>query len=137
MEKIVIPHKSTKPALDSLLAAIALILMLAPAMSNAADDTQVGRQLFEKRCTGCHALDRNKEGPRLGGVYGRKVGSVQGFGYSAGMKSAGFTWDDSHLERWLSDTDSVVPDNNMDFHLASAQERAAVIRYLKALSTTR
>jgi len=131
------PNKLVRPALASLLAAVALILMLAPAMSSAADDTQAGKQLFEKRCTGCHALDRNKEGPRLGGVYGRKVGSVEGFGYSAGMKTAGFTWDAQHLDRWLSDTDSVVPDNNMDFHLASAQERAAVIHYLKALSISR
>jgi cytochrome c len=134
---MMIPHKAAKPALACLMASVALILMLAPAMSNAADDTQLGKQLFEKRCTGCHALDRNKEGPRLAGVYGRKVGSVDGFGYSAGMKSAGFTWDEQRLDRWLADTDSVVPDNNMDFHLANAQERAAVIHYLKALSTSR
>ena len=24
-----------------------------------------GKLLFEKRCTGCHSLDKNKEGPRL------------------------------------------------------------------------
>ena len=34
------------------------------------------KALFEKRCGGCHALDRDKEGPRLGGVYGRTAGSV-------------------------------------------------------------
>jgi cytochrome c len=128
------PDKAARPMLALLLAPIAYVLLLAPVMSHAADETQAGRQLFEKRCTGCHALDRSKEGPRLGGVYGRKVGSVEGFNYSEGMKKAGFTWDEQHLERWLTDTDSVVPDNNMDFHVASAEERAAIIRYLKAPS---
>jgi cytochrome c len=124
----------SRPALALLIASFALVAALAPAMSHAADETQPGRQLFERRCTGCHALDRAKEGPPLAGVYGRRVGSIAGFGYSAGMKSAGFTWDDAHLDRWLTDTDSVVPDNNMDFHVASAAERAAIIGYLRALS---
>ena len=39
-----------------------------------------GKDLFEKRCGGCHALDRDKEGPRLGGVYGRAAAPVGGLG---------------------------------------------------------
>ncbi len=35
-----------------------------------------GKELFEKRCGGCHALDLDKEGPRLRGVYGRKADTV-------------------------------------------------------------
>ncbi len=30
-----------------------------------------GRELFERKCTGCHALDQLKAGPRLRGVFGR------------------------------------------------------------------
>jgi cytochrome c2 len=37
------------------------------------------KALFEKRCGGCHAVDREKEGPRLGGVYGRTAGKIDSF----------------------------------------------------------
>ena len=42
-------------------------------------DAARGKIVFEKRCTGCHAMDADREGPRLGGVFGRKAGSVAGF----------------------------------------------------------
>src|ERR1700759_1056486 len=50
-------------------------------------DAERGKQLFEKRCTGCHSLDQNKEGPHLRGVYGRHAGRLPGFTYSAALQS--------------------------------------------------
>lgn len=97
-------------------------------------DAFVGKQLFEKRCTGCHALDRDKEGPRLGNVYGRQAGSIPSFKYSDGLKSAHLVWDSHLLDRWLTDPDSVVPDNDMTFHVPSVQERADIIRFLELSS---
>jgi cytochrome c len=94
-------------------------------------DAVRGKAVFEKRCTGCHALEVDREGPRLAGVYGRKAGSVPGFTYSAGLKNLGLTWNDATLERWLSDPDMVVPDNNMSFSVPKAEERRDVIAYLK------
>lgn len=97
-------------------------------------DTDHGKQFFEKRCTGCHSLDQDKEGPRLRGVYGRKAGSVPSFKYSSALKSSHVTWDDSSLDKWLTDPDSLVPDNDMSFHVPKADERADIIRFLKATS---
>ncbi len=94
-------------------------------------DAVRGKAVFEKRCTGCHAMEADREGPRLAGVFGRKVGSVPGFTYSAGLKNLGLTWNDATLERWLSDPDMVVPDNNMSFSVPKAEERRDVIAYLK------
>jgi len=94
-------------------------------------DAVRGKAVFEKRCTGCHAMDVDREGPRLAGAYGRKSGSVPGFTYSAGLKNLGLTWNDATLERWLSDPDMVVPDNNMSFSVPKAEERQDVIAYLK------
>jgi cytochrome c len=94
-------------------------------------DAVRGKAVFEKRCTGCHALEVDREGPRLAGAYGRKAGSVPGFTYSAGLKNLGLTWNDATLERWLSDPDMVVPDNNMSFSVPKAEERRDVIAYLK------
>jgi cytochrome c len=94
-------------------------------------DAVHGKAVFEKRCTGCHAMEADREGPRLAGVYGRKAGSVEGFTYSAGLKGSGITWTDATLERWLSDPDLVVKDNNMSFSVPKAEERRDLIAYLK------
>jgi cytochrome c len=99
-----------------------------------AGDPERGKQLFEKRCGGCHSLDQDKEGPRLRNVYGRKAGSIPTFKYSDALKSAQVTWNDASLEKWLTDTDSVVPDNDMDFHVPKADERADIIQFLRVSS---
>jgi cytochrome c len=120
-------------------AILAILLLLGlgvfPKISRAAAEADQGKQVYERRCTGCHALDRNKEGPRLAGVYGRQAGAVGDFKYSPALRSAHFAWDEQKLEKWLTDTESVVEDNNMDFHVAKAEERAVIIRYLKSLSS--
>jgi cytochrome c len=94
-------------------------------------DPMRGKAVFEKRCTGCHALDVDREGPRLTGVFGRKAGSVAGFTYSAGLKKADFTWNEATLEKWLSDPDLIVRDNNMSFSVPKAAERQDLIAFLK------
>jgi cytochrome c len=93
-----------------------------------------GKELFEKRCGGCHALDRDKEGPRLRGVYGRVAGSVDSFQYSEAVKKSKITWGDETLDKWLTDTEKVVPDNDMTFHVEKPDERREIIAYLKLSS---
>jgi cytochrome c len=94
-------------------------------------DATRGKAVFEKRCTGCHAMDADREGPRLAGVFGRKAGTVPGFEYSAGLKNSGITWNEATLEKWLSDPDLLVKDTTMDFHVPKAQERSDLIAYFK------
>ena len=93
-----------------------------------------GKALFEKRCGGCHALDRDKEGPRLGGVYGRTAGSIDAFQYSDALKKAKIVWKEDTLDRWLTDTEKLVPGNDMTFHVEKADERREIIAYLKQTS---
>ena len=97
-------------------------------------DPQRGKELFEKRCGGCHSLEKDKEGPRLGNVFGRKAGTIPTFKYSDSLKSAQVVWDEAYLDRWLVDTDSVVPDNDMDFHVPKADEREDIIQFLRLSS---
>lgn len=94
-------------------------------------DPDRGRLVFLKRCTGCHALTQDREGPHLGGVYGRTSGSVPGFDYSDALRNAHLVWSDATLDRWLTDPDAFIPGNNMDFHVASPQERADLIQFLQ------
>jgi cytochrome c len=99
----------------------------------AASGSDEGRAVFEKRCTGCHGLDTAKEGPRLRGVYGRRAGQDEGFGYSDALRNAQITWDESTLDRWLADTEIVVPGNEMSFRLNNAAERKQIVAFLKTL----
>jgi len=93
-----------------------------------------GRQSFVKRCGGCHAVDRDKEGPALAGVYGRAAGSVASFQYSPALQKSKLTWTSETLDKWLSDPDKLVPNNDMSFSVANADERSAIIAYLKEIS---
>jgi len=95
-------------------------------------DAVRGKVLFEKRCTGCHSLDQSKEGPHLRDVYGRKAGTASGFDYSDALKAAHLTWDDALLDKWLTDTESVIPNNDMAFRVPSAEERADIIAFLRS-----
>ena len=133
-------HKTTRrttptgrfAACAMVLAALAGLAFF-PAVARAVDGDR-GKDVFERRCTGCHSLDNDKEGPRLRGVYGRMSGSVPSFTYSDNVKNARITWDAASLDKWLTDPDQLIPDANMAFRLAKPDERAAVIAYLKQLS---
>jgi cytochrome c len=114
-----------------LVSAAAMAASLLLAQSGSEGDPARGKQVFEKRCTGCHAMDQNREGPRLRGVYGRTSGEVATFDYSAALKEAHIVWNDRSLEQWLADPDTLVPGNNMEFHVAKPQERRDLIAFLK------
>jgi cytochrome c len=94
---------------------------------------QPGKELFERRCSGCHSLDNDKEGPRLRGVYGRPAGALKGFEYSEALKAARFTWEANTLDKWLADPEQLVPGNDMAFRLVTAADRAAIIDYLRRI----
>jgi len=98
-------------------------------------DPSRGRLAFEKRCTGCHSLTDNHEGPRLRGVYGRDSGSVSDYAYSPSLKNAGIVWDARSLDKWLTDPDALIPGNNMDFQVAEPVERRDLIAFLRQSSS--
>ncbi len=135
-ERVIKTCRPAYPGASLALAVLALIASSAVLPSQAdGQGGQDGQALFQKRCGGCHALDADHEGPRLRGVVGRMAGTVKTFKYSAPLQNARFTWDEAKLAKWLTDTESVVPDNDMAFRVPKPDERAAIIAYLKSLST--
>ena len=114
---------------------VVLVFFLALPGTGQAQNSEHGKELFERRCSGCHALDKEKEGPRLRGVYGRTSGTVESFQYSNALKNAHITWDAASLDKWLADPEKLVPDSDMAFQLTRAEERTDIIAYLKQLSS--
>lgn len=115
---------------------ITLVLPFCPVLflSGQTQSQAIGQNLFERRCGGCHALDRDKEGPRLAGVYGRRAGSLSSFAYSGALKKSRITWNGESLEKWLADPQQLVPGNDMAFHVDDAAERREIIAWLKTRS---
>ena len=97
-------------------------------------DAARGKLVFERRCTGCHALDANREGPQLRTVFGRKAGSVADFKYSASVARLGLTWNPETLDRWLMDPDAMAPGNDMSFATPKAADRRDLIAYLQQVA---
>jgi len=62
-----------------------------------ADDA--GEAVFKKNCFICHTVEagKNKVGPSLNGIVGRKAGTVPGFSYTSANKNSGVTWDEATL----------------------------------------
>ena len=115
----------------ALVSGVTLLAALASGGGANGDTINVGRAAFERRCTGCHALDHEKTGPRLAGVVGRKAGTVSGFPYSDAVKNSAVVWNEAVLDKWLTDPETVIPDTDMAFRLDNPAERAAIIAFLK------
>ena len=130
------PHQIAPILAWPILAGIVLLLVeLCLSPSAGAQSQANGKALFEKRCGGCHAVDRDKEGPRLGGVYGRAAGSLDSFQYSEALKKSKIKWAEDTLDKWLTDTEKLVPNNDMTFQVEKPDERREIIAYLKSLSS--
>jgi cytochrome c len=94
---------------------------------------QPSKDLFERRCGGCHSATKDKVGPRLAGVVGRAAASVPSFPYSDALRSSHIVWNEKTLDQWLAGPDLFVPNSEMEFRMPSAEERKAVIAYLREL----
>ena len=96
-------------------------------------DLANGRVKFAS-CRACHTLTEGGArltGPNLWGLYGRQVGSKEGFTYSKAVQDADFVWDTANLERWLDNPKQFLPGNKMIFTgIHDADDRRDVIAYI-------
>ena len=99
-----------------------------------AADAAKGKKLFTK-CKACHNADapKNKVGPYLVGIVGRKAGTADGYTkYSKAIKDSGIVWDEANLDKWLTNPKGMYPGTKMIYSgLKNADDRANVIEYLK------
>ena len=111
--------------------AAAGFMMAAPAM---AGDTAAGEKVFRK-CKACHYVDqeKNKTGPHLVNIIGRKAGAVEGYKYSKAMAGSDLVWDEATLAGFLAKPKSYLKGTKMAFAgLKKDSDIADVIAYLKS-----
>jgi len=112
----------------------ALGLVVAQSAARADDDPN--RAQFLTSCGTCHSAEPGappRQGPNLFGVYGRKAGTLESFQYSDALKSADWTWDEQHLDKWIENAQAMRPGVVMPYRQADPAKRAKVIEYLKSL----
>ncbi len=116
----------------------ALPLLLAASLLGGADvqagDASAGQAVFS-HCAACHSTSPgvNKIGPSLAGIVGSKSGAVAGYAFSAGMKNANLTWDESTLDKFLQNPAALVHGTKMFYRVSNPTDRQNVIAYLGTL----
>ncbi len=92
-----------------------------------------GAKVF-KKCAACHSIGegaKNKIGPALWGVLGRKAGSLSDYKYSKAMATHGKNWSFEEMNGFLTKPKEWIKGTKMAFAgLKNAKERAAVILYM-------
>jgi cytochrome c2 len=87
---------------------------------------------FTRFCVGCHQPKFGTAvGPPLAGVAGRRIASVPGWAYSAGLQRKSGVWDDGSLNAFLSDPAAFAPGTTMRLSGLDAKSRTQVIAELK------
>jgi cytochrome c2 len=89
-------------------------------------------------CISCHAYLPNEpplEAPSLWGVFGRRIASIEGFDYSAGLRGVAGYWDRPTLDRFLAAPQEFAPGIRMTFGgVRNAADRAVVLDFLETLA---
>jgi cytochrome c len=121
-----------QPEMKKLMVAAALIVMSMGAA--VAQDVQKGENSF-KKCLVCHAIGpgaKNKIGPELNGLDGRKAGTVPDYNYSDANKHSGIVWDDATFKEYIKDPRAKIPGTMMTFPgIKNEQEINDLWAYLK------
>jgi cytochrome c len=119
------------------LACIAALQLLLGGTAYAAGNPTAGADLFDQECADCHSVKpgKNKKGPSLAGIIGRKSASIGEFsGYSEALKASGLTWTPDNLNSYVKAPKGLVAGGKMKYDgLADDKARADLLAYLASL----
>jgi cytochrome c len=99
------------------LSTLTVIASMATASAALAQDAAAGKTSFNK-CMACHSIGegaKNKVGPVLNGLDGRKSGTVEGYSYSDANKNSGITWNEAQFKDYIKDPKAKIPGTKMIF----------------------
>ncbi|HMK81745.1 MAG TPA: cytochrome c family protein [Xanthobacteraceae bacterium] len=114
--------------------AIAGAVVIASVGAAAAQDIAAGENSF-KKCLPCHSIGadaKNKVGPELNGLDGRKSGTADGYNYTDANKNSGITWSEAEFKEYIQDPRGKIKGTKMVFAgIKSETEIANLWAYLK------
>ncbi len=125
-QRVLLGHLAVSAALG--------VIALAPGHAHAAGNA--GADVFATECAECHSLKqgKNKKGPSLFAVAGRKAGSIEDFKYSSAMTSSGIVWTADQIDSYVTQPKKAVPGGIMKYDgLPDAKARADLIEYLASV----
>jgi cytochrome c len=99
------------------LSVLVVVSSTAAASGALAQDAAAGKTSFNK-CMACHSIGegaKNKVGPELNGLDGRKSGTAPDFSYSDANKKSGITWNKDQFLDYLKDPKAKIPGTKMVF----------------------
>jgi cytochrome c len=105
----------------------AAVVLAAMAQSAQAQDVAAGEQSF-KKCFPCHSVGegaKNKVGPELNGLDGRKSGTTEGYSYSEANKNSGLTWNKDVFLDYIKDPRAKIQGTKMIFPGIKNEKEAA------------
>ena len=100
-------------------------------------DADHGKKVF-KKCSACHVVakgGKNKIGPVLYGVMGRKSGAISDYKYSKALIAHAKTWSYEEMNLYLIKPQAHIKGTKMAFAgLKSEKDRASVMLYMNSMS---
>ena len=99
------------------LSMLVVVTSLAAATAARAQDVAAGENAFHK-CMPCHSIGegaKNKVGPELNGLDGRKTGTAPNYSYSDANKNSGITWNKEQFLEYIKDPKGKIPGTKMAF----------------------
>ena len=114
--------------------AVTAAFLMASAPAAFGQDVAAGETTFRK-CLPCHAVGegaRNKVGPLLNGLEGRRSGTIEGYSYTQVNKDADIVWSDATFKDYIADPRAKIPGTKMVFNgIKNDEEVADLWAYLK------
>jgi cytochrome c len=113
-----IADNNEEPSMKKLTLSLSVLIASSAIASAAlAQDVAAGKSSFNK-CLACHAIGegaKNKVGPELNGLNGRKSGTAPDYSYSDANKNSGITWNEAEFKEYIRDPKAKIPDTKMSF----------------------
>lgn len=120
-----------------LLYGLCLTLLAGAAVpAHAAGDIHRGEDVFAQECAECHSVreGKNKKGPSLFAIVGRKAASIGDVVYSDALRQSGLTWNAASLDSYIAAPRKAVPNGKMKYDgLGDAKAREDLVAYLATL----
>ena len=117
---------------------LATAIALTSSSAFADGNADKGKKVF-KKCKACHSMDagKNKMGPSLAGIIGRKAGTADGYKKYKALKGANFSWDEATIGEFVQNQKKFLKSKGLKTKIAmrvkiKAKDVDDLLAYLKS-----